>query len=461
MGRHAAYVDWKVKFSTINCLANLTTESGQPSSNRIASLRSSVNYTIDENGLTSRNVSAVIKIWNTLAFGNNNGKYTANPDAYRDFLTVSIPPHFRRTNQSYTTSEDRRQLTISVTDTEIESRNPYPAGILRADVQHRVNVNQTNLGQIRQSMSGTFTMPPRTSVAPAFSALLGLIQSRTVGGIVTDFSFTEGIFGPNSVQFNVSWWQTLPFKNIGAKSKPADMTKLFEVTGLFSPAGLKVDTEFVPHNWHAWAASVSQRYNSRGVSGLQFNNDSASQGLERKGGCLNPLTGILLADTGSVPVPVSPLLWSLENEKPPETSSFSEYENEYTMNKDERIVYAGYEQERTPDTAADTKNNLQFPAYSSGSGKQADFVTYCGEPDYRVRMKGYALRYGYEIPRPKLASVGSAPCHEISGKYKCTQVGWAINIPIYGAAWDVEYKLPYSPGDVEAPGINPPETSYG
>jgi hypothetical protein len=459
MGRHSAYVEWRVRFSTAACLTNV------PLNLRVTSIRSTAGYSIDGNGLTSRSVNAVVKLWQTLDFTGAppNGRYTINPDELRGAFVVTRPIGFRRVSQNYTIAEDRRSISISVVDSEIESRNPYPKDVLNADVRHRVNVTQTNLGQIRQTMGGTITCRQGAPLTPAFGLILALIQDRTAGGgIVTDFSFTEPIFGQNSVDFDVSWWIPPPKKNIGGGSVP-DFTKLFEVTKLFSPAGLKVDGNFQPYTWDEWAGSaqVAAAQGNRGNAGMLFNGASNSGGLHRAGGCSTSYTSqILLDDISGIPSSVQPLLFGLENEEPEETASWNEYENKYTIERNQRILYAGYESDPEVDTITVPANKLQFPDFSPGGDRPADVILPQGMPDYCVLMAGFATRIGLEIPRPKLTSVGGAPATELNGKFICQQMGWALNLPIYGAAWRIKYKLPHSPGTVEAPSINAPITNY-
>jgi hypothetical protein len=440
---------------------------------RVTSIRSTAGYSIDGNGLTSRSVNAVVKLWQTLDFTGAppNGKYTINPDELRGAFVVTRPIGFRRVSQNYTIAEDRRSISISVVDSEIESRNPYPKDVLNADVRHRVNVTQTNLGQIRQTMGGTITCRQGAPLTPAFGLILALIKDRTAGGsIVTDFSFTESIFGANSVEFDVSWWIPPPTKPepVGRRSIAftPDFSKLFEVTKLFSPAGLKVDGNFQPYTWDDWAASpqVVAAQGNRGNAGLLFNGASNSGGLHRAGGCSTSYTNqILLDDISGIPSSVQPLLFGLENEEPEETASWNEYENKYTIERNQRILYAGYESDPEVDTITVPANKLQFPDFSPGSAggdRQPDVILSQGMPDYCVLMAGFATRIGLEIPRPKLTSVGGAPATELNGKFVCQQMGWALNLPIYGAAWRIKYKLPHSPGTVEAPSINAPITNY-
>lgn len=463
MGANAAYVDWRCRFSTLTCPNNF------PNNNRVVSIQSSVTYSISEAGLTTRSVQASIKLWQNLVTdpGVNHGVYTFNPDIARQYFTVATIPHFHRQSQTYRISEDRRELHVSIVDTEIDSRNAYPTGVLRADVRHRVRVTMTNLGQIQQSLSGAIHCPKGASILPAFGCLLELIKRRTVGGIVTDFEFTEDIFGSNSLNFQVSWWQATPVKDplASPRDNRPDLTKLFELTRLFSPAGITLDSSLVPYSWEQWSASMAQVKSKRGLSGLEFNMGPQSQGLNRAGGChAEGYTGsILLADYHDYQGPPTQILWDFTNEKPSEKDSWHSYENSYTTERYQRVITAGYEQDPYDDISASSGNQLEFPNPIPGDPAQQrkfDEILYQGETDYRVRMRGGAVRIGREIPRPLLSQVGSAAAKEIDGKFETKQIAWAMDIPIYAAAWDIMYKLPHSPNIVLAPTNLPPETSF-
>lgn len=466
MGRNAAYVDWRVQFATAHCPGNIA------AGVRLESISSTISYSLDAKGLTTRSVDATIKFAQTLTFSDNalvdgalNGRYTFNPDAGREIFTITPIASFARTQQSYRISSDRRSLSVNITDREIESRNAYPAGTLEINARHRVRVTQTNMGQIQQNLSGSVECPPRASIAPAFSSLLALIQQRVpVNGIVTDFEFTESIFGPNTLDFTVNWYMPPPQKGGDPPDRSPDYSKLLEVSGLFSPAGLTVDETFTPYTWSAWSASAAMTAtrSKRGHANLAFNAVEKSGGLFRAGGCYpKNVSTINISDTVSTQGPPTALLWGLENSLPSETDSWNEYENGYTIMRGQRVIYAGYEQDPQADTLTPgtEENKAQYPVYSSGT-TQADEILYQAEADYKVEMKGFAIRFGYQIPRPKLTAVGSAACNEIEGKFTCRQIGWAMNLPIYGAAWKIVYKLPHSPGTVSTPTILPPITDY-
>ncbi len=69
-----------------------------------------------------------------------------------------------------------------------------------------------------------------------------------------------------------------------------------------------------------------------------------------------------------------------------------------------------------------------------------DVIQIRGKPVYRVRMFGYALRVGYQIPCPVLNAVNSQPCFRIGeNRWKHKLVSISDEIPMYLAIWDQEY----------------------
>ena len=450
-GKNVAFVEWSVTLTIAHCATSFTL------GNRVESITSSYSYSVTDEGLTTRSVDAKVTLMQSL----DDGDYETNPDWARAFFSIEQVPGFKR-QQQYKIAEDRRSLMVSIVDTEINSRNPYPENVVNIDVRHRVRITTGNQAQLRCTLGGTITLPQGTALAAGFSVILQLVRQRMQKAFITEIEFEEQIWGANAIGFSIQYYQILELVTVdigdGEMIALPNLANLFEITGLFSPAGLVVDDSLTPYGWEAWQQSMTNVHDERGLRQLEFNEGNDSTGNRVIGGCYteDPQTQYV-ADTSIVATSPNPVLWNLEQSTPSECESWVKYQNQLKVKRDSRSNYYGYEQDGVDDSDGEEDpptDELVYPDHPVDL-EEDEFLP-SGAHDYRVVMTGGAIRVGHKIPRPKLAAVGSANANELHGEFVHELYGYSANQPIYIASWSIEYKLDKSPGTVGVLSIQPP-----
>jgi hypothetical protein len=177
-----------------------------------------VNWAISSCGLTTRTISGQVEIPIQRI-----GPYPQyNADLSRERVKFVVPNGFKR-NQNWTLSNDKRFLRFTLTDTEIDSDEPYRAGMCEMDVRETVsnraplvksNVWTVNIsGRIRVAAGYhkwlawfAFAEILRARMGPVRSTRAGITGNQTEsGGFVTGLRLSEEIYG-RSLEFSVTYW---------------------------------------------------------------------------------------------------------------------------------------------------------------------------------------------------------------------------------------------------------------
>ncbi len=90
----------------------------------------------------------------------------------------------------------------------------------------------------------------------------------------------------------------------------------------------------------------------------------------------------------------------------------------------------------------------------SGESDQAkyidDVVQIRGKPIYKVRMTGYAMRVGFQIPAPVLVQANGQNCYRIGvNRWKHNIANVSDEVPVFSAMWDQEFGILGSPEDTD------------
>lgn len=392
-----------------------------------------VSYSLDQRLMTTRTISGYLEIAITRT-SPTSGAVPDSADNYRHLVRPEVPERFQRTSQSFQLSADKRRLNFTVVDTEIPSRNPWPRGVTRVDAKHRVMWSRRGGGAARQRnvLSVDVDLAPDQPALNAWAIFEDIAKKRidiakgqySKGVLIEDLSVEEDIFG-RGASFGMAYTVMAPLKS------------LLTASGLWTAV---MDT-----TWDQYKASVATVSRERGYANLSHPETTdviidVCLGVQRSQ--TQDTQGVRPAEQDTS------TQTKLTNETPDAEQSWLDYKAEVTVDKERPTVRQAILQ--APDTEEQQYNpqstaGLQYQA----AGGVSDIIQQSGRSRYSARLTGYARRAGYPIPKPAIATVGTATATESGGRFVCEIVGNALGVPIYLAAWDIVYALTNSPGAVE------------
>ena len=197
-GGLAAMFSWTVKCTVKECFAggcsNLPT-----GSNAVQSWITRYSHVVDQNGLTTRNISGRLVVTHASVAAGNTA------DTFRGSVTPVLPGGFRRTSQSFEQSADGRTLTYSITDVEQQWMLPNPICSGNANWMAKCPMYG---GMANVSLSGEFVGIASATKQDILTAIVALWNDRMKGvsGTITygDTEIVEDVYGRNSLKFRLS-----------------------------------------------------------------------------------------------------------------------------------------------------------------------------------------------------------------------------------------------------------------
>lgn len=393
-----------------------------------------VDYSLDSRLMTTRTIAGYLEIAMTRT-APASGAIPDSADAYRTLVSPIVPERFQRVSQSFQLSADKRRLTFSITDQEINSRNPWPLGVTRVDARHRVAWSRKagGAGKQRNVLSVDVDLAPDQPALNAWAIFEAIAKKRldiakgeySKGVLIEDITADEDIFGRGA-----SFGMAYTIFTGGLRS-------LLTASGLWTAV---TDT-----SWTQYRTSVANTTTTRGYANLSH--PATADAIIDV--CLGVQFASLQDTQGVRPGEQSTNTQrKLQNETPDAEKSWLEYDANVTIDRERPVVRQSILQ--APD-AADANFNPQDTGglqYQAASGYD-DILQESGRSRYTARLTGHAKRAGYPIPKPALTSVGAATTTETGGRFMCKIAGNWLGVPLYVAAWDIEYGLDKSPGTVE------------
>jgi hypothetical protein len=88
---------------------------------------------------------------------------------------------------------------------------------------------------------------------------------------------------------------------------------------------------------------------------------------------------------------------------------------------------------------------------SSSSTLNPDVIQQSGPGRYSLTFVGSAVRAGYQIPRPKVNTIGGQTPVETDAQYISEQLGVCFGIPVYRSSWAINYELAGVPSSLTPP----------
>lgn len=398
-----------------------------------------VNYNVNDRGYTTRTITGYLQIAQTRIPGTRNIPDTA--DSYRRRIDPGAPANFKR-SWDWSVSTDKSRLDFKVVDTEIESRNAYPEGVVKINAGHRAFWSRAG-GQsmiLRNRLSMEIEMAAGYSPAAAWRIFGLLFNQRvqasrgfgTVEGIILEsLDVEEEIFGTNHA-FSVSWRL---LGKLGGFSSP--LAEFPANCGVWKP---------IDSTWQLWRFSLAKAFDHRGNAGLTLvpQNDTiidlcgAGQSIPWN------------AENQQQRNEQGPTYQPLVNQCPPAGRSWLAYSNSFVSNRERPVVRQSVMQ--TPDTESgqydpNDASGFQYPAKAGTD----DTIQQGGRSRYYVTMVGHAHRVCYEVPRPRLQQIGGQTATEVQCVFSQEQGPNMLNLKTYKAFWAITYALPNSPGRLPPP----------
>jgi hypothetical protein len=207
-GRKSARVVFEISFYVKDCLAwpayskGGVLEDQYDSIGLMTNFLYSMDYDINDLGYQVRTINGQVEITNnTQIIHQNRGedkksfpRIAKSADDVRDSLLFKFecPNNFRRTSQKFNISEDRSILTFKITDSQIESQEAYPTGVVDIEVNHNVASEGIRPGgesgatgklftQWENTLSATITLVPEESYSKAFVIFSRIVLTRLAG----------------------------------------------------------------------------------------------------------------------------------------------------------------------------------------------------------------------------------------------------------------------------------------
>lgn len=343
---------------------------------------------------------------------------------------------------------------------EIESSNPYPAGVVNIDFEHEMGSDLLSSNPFRKGFitwlntaECTIKLRPGTPKVRAWAIFTNILNQRinqnvqttiekTKNGqvvtnvkvpIVLSLSIKENIFG-HGVSFSCTW--STAIRNIN---------DAFNTAGMFSPVR-NVD-------WNSWTAEIRNvaqnpngAYPLSSVGNTSLVVDPCNQTVEES----------IPDTTRPSEDPTALSVFALKC--PPEESSWIDYQNRYfIISKGSRVVHRRYKKENEINRGSYQgkvrEEALKVDNQYNKSVSLDDYnVQDFGNDQHKIRMKGFAIRMGRPTTPPEIKSVGGKQVMMLDDKSKITNnpISSFGGCPAYITTWDIIYEILGHPsGDLE------------
>lgn len=425
----------------------------------IIAMNYEMSFRIDQYGLTTRIINGYWQIAQTRGAGN---RIAASADNFRLQMGIQTIKGYKR-DQDYRNSKDRSRVDFTITDTPIPSRIPYPKTVIDINGTHSFTWSVGKAAQPRHILSvemvpvsssqnrGKVAVLTFLSILQAkFKYFAGLpVGANDAGGnefFLEEINIEESLFGL-PVRCAAVWTQFLKPDKV--------ISNILSVTGQFIDIGT---------DWTSWQSVVSQQvFGPYGAvqyaTPLDIPKLEDPAALDRIVDPCNPLVPNVPADDLPPPKKADPGP-SLGKQSPPaRQTSYLHFRNWTETERNTGVGRLKYSQLPGNDVTSGyanwdptDANGMTFPV-SSGAN---DVIYYAGRSSYTVEYCGEAMRAGYPVPRPNLASIGVQGASEQLGRFNHAQVGTYFGVPVYAASWRIRYLIPGSPGNLQTP---PTQTS--
>lgn len=391
-----------------------------------------ITYAINDRGITTRTVSGYVRIPQTYtaAFSNT---VTRTADSLRSVIAARIGQldGFKRT-QTYKESSDRNQLDFTIIDAQVDQDEPYPPGVVDADISFNVENMDMGFRKWTATLSGSLETAAGYPVDWGWQVFYMLarsrrdfmvMQSRQVNGenssvLPTKVRYSRKLYSRKS-SFSITFQIVTTWTNIAYQS------------GLWDP--------LPGGNSAAWRTSLSALWGPRGLAGL--NNpmpagDAIITLCNGGTGSFNSLQIGGASPTGQGGAQNAESLFSCQVTL---QSSWLYFKND---------VEAVREQEVSTQKAVQTFNlsavpGTDVPGVRIGSEFTTGFhdtIEAQSIPTDHLVMWGKSMRVDFQPTIPALAITG-VTLVELKRRVAINVLALIGSCPVYGATWEIHYRV--------------------
>jgi hypothetical protein len=470
----AAQVTWR-------CVVVIPECDGALYQKGIMALNYDVRYSIDGDGYTSVAIAGYLEIPATrLAADSRVVPDVA--DRYRERLEGrTVPLGFKREQQQYNLSADRRRLDFSWVDRQ--QPMPLPRRVTKISMTQTVRSQGLAQGKLwTVTFAAAITMAAGVSQAEALGVFLGIVNSRITkerAALWTALEVTEDVFG-NVARFSVTIRHTA--------TRPLELIL----------ADYRMWMPYQHATWAGWRESMyaTRVFTSRGNAGLKYEpgedaiidlcdtakpmvagpqpepkTPSAPKGQGRGEGekpkrapadsWLDFQSWIRWFERANVvvhkPLPPSPVQPSPTPQpgrggslRPFDTPPATGESGGNTASSNALRPFPESRQLAVTPSGTGPAAPLDTPAVpGANEGRSAvfpaDIVQKAASATRRAQLFGRAIRASYRIAPPKLVSIGgSAVVEESRDVHECV-LGCIGDEPIYCTMWSIVYLVPEAP----------------
>lgn len=427
-GANACACQWECVAEFIPC--------GNRSENQPTAMSYEVVHDLDERGLCVRSMTGYIEIANF----RNGGAAAKTPDDLRSFINSQVPLGFQR-RQNYHASADGTRLYFNVTDSQVPSRNAYPAGITKVDATHEIQWRREgkSAAYLYNVISATYEVAPNAHPAYALRAFVKLWEARWKiakqyheGLFLDAVRISEEIYGL-TVSCEVA------YRVIGGDTKYSPGGGGGGSSISFNPgqAGM-----FLPStdNWTDWRASMSESFSPYGQTKMQ-----ALAGERLIGMCENN-SPIPAPVTETKPATIVGNATFFRNSVPPKNKSWL-YFNAYLNPASSKYAVRQSELQTAESEAPEA--TISQASFGLATSPTETKIQVSGKSEYYIVFAGSARRAGHEIPNMSLKSINGVPCTAIRKEQPMKIAGNLFGVTIYESSWKHLYVLPKSPGTIK------------
>lgn len=447
-----AKILWVCEFTIPECV-----DGHYQQRNALSEYSFEISWTTSREGITSRTYSGTLEIANS--FNSPGGSYWTildSADRWRDVIIRQIPPvsGFHRDAQFHI-SRDKRILEFTVTDTEIPSDSPYPAGAVSIDMTHSVSSLATSISGMpgimngvkwSNSVQGSITVAPGFPKALAWEAFRSIVADRCRIVNLTNqqtnqsrLQYISGLRIDNSL-FNRVIRFEMDFVLV------ATLDTFMDASGVFKyPA---------TGTWDFWTASLASMglYNPRSVANL--GHDASEDVIVTL--CDAPASSpSYIVNKPAVP----PSFLFLTLQKPSPKYSWNHFENHYDLLQydDGIIQHRRYAESNGQDSwfldpdlddlSTQTDMDLTAKTPQHTAPVAPDLSQIRSTSTFRFRMYGRCIRTAYDPVIPRVVSVGGVRPIRMGfpSRISFSTITPHPTMPIKEASWDIWYQLPSPP----------------
>lgn len=428
---------WQCEFCIPIC------DGSQNERNRgIAALNYQVGYRINRSGYTTRTITGYIEIAMTRIAG---GRMPDTADAYRDAIQAFKPVNCEREIE-WRLSADKRRADFTIIDSELETPNAYPAGVVKISASHHVAWSIGQSAQVRNTISGTVQLAPNQARFRAWEIFRAIVFQRLSFAPDPKQVFIDGLeideeLYEHNLRFSVS------YRIIGVNFRQ----DLFRSTGVMS---------HLTSDWSFYANSMANVQTHRGIAKHSHNAtedqliDLCTTGFNQYGN--NPYLPPAPVPPPTAYPPLEPRQYQepeqsqnayrrFLNQLPDPYKSWLKFEATLTVADTHETAYQlslGKDDlrkrdldPRDPGTVGDTDTKLNMIRIVEESSAALAFI-----------WEGTAERVGYQIPRPMRIQIGTVFLIPKGKQYFVSRrIGLVFGQPLYEAAWRMTYVVDRRP----------------